>query len=161
MPCSRCPARARAWTHSGRACPPASPARPRSRPCPPPPRNKHRRTRLAGAGSSRPRLRVCEKTVASEGRSRSAGAQEPECMLKSMRIPSTAGTRYPKRSRFFHKLSADARLSKDSSHWSGRLRGRAGATSSWSKKEGWPLCRFPIIGKSQRVRYEASFARRA
>ena len=37
-------------------------------------------------------LRVCEKTVTSEGRSRSAGAQEPECMLKYMRIPSTAGT---------------------------------------------------------------------
>ncbi len=65
-------------------------------------------------------LRVCEKTVASEGRSRSAGAQEPECMLKYMRIPSTAGkpgpgtgpawraedaARDPKRSRFFHKLS--------------------------------------------------------
>ena len=27
-------------------------------------------------------LRGCEKPVASEGRSRSAGAQEPECMLK-------------------------------------------------------------------------------
>jgi hypothetical protein len=47
------------------------------------------------------RLRGCEKTVASEGRSRSAGAQEPECMLKYMRIPSTAGTRDPERSRFF------------------------------------------------------------
>ncbi len=50
-------------------------------------------------------LRVCEGTVASEGRSRSAGAQEPECMLKYMRIPSTAGTRHPERSRFFRKLS--------------------------------------------------------
>ncbi|MGH8654992.1 MAG: PAS domain-containing protein, partial [Gammaproteobacteria bacterium] len=40
-------------------------------------------------------LRVCEKTVASEGRSRSAGAQEPQCILKYMRIPSTAGTRDP------------------------------------------------------------------
>jgi len=50
-------------------------------------------------------LRVCEKTVASEGRSRSAGAQEPECILKYMRTPSTAGTRDPERSRFFHKLS--------------------------------------------------------
>jgi hypothetical protein len=83
----------------------------------------------------------CEKTVASEGRSRCilgapsratpwpwlpAGAQDrfagseterkprrgesqgwdeqPECMLKYMRIPSTAGTRDPERSRFFHKL---------------------------------------------------------
>ncbi|MGH8652425.1 MAG: ketopantoate reductase family protein, partial [Gammaproteobacteria bacterium] len=43
------------------------------------------------------RLRVCEKTVASEGRSRSAGAQEPQCILKYMRIPSTAGTRDPER----------------------------------------------------------------
>ena len=49
-------------------------------------------------------LRACEKIVASEGRSRSAGAQEPECMLKYMRIPSTAGMRDPERSRFFHKL---------------------------------------------------------
>ncbi len=71
-------------------------------------------------------LRVCEKTVASEGRSRSAGAQDrfawseterkprrgesqgwdeqPQCILKYMRIPSTAGTRDPERSRFFHKL---------------------------------------------------------
>ncbi|MGH8653306.1 MAG: efflux RND transporter permease subunit, partial [Gammaproteobacteria bacterium] len=38
---------------------------------------------------------------ASEGRSRSAGAQEPQCILKYMRIPSTAGTRDPERSRFF------------------------------------------------------------
>ncbi len=44
--------------------------------------------------------------VASEGKSRSAGAQEPECILKYMRIPSTAGTRGSERSRFFHKLSA-------------------------------------------------------
>ncbi|MGH8612604.1 MAG: hypothetical protein ACREYF_11370, partial [Gammaproteobacteria bacterium] len=52
-------------------------------------------------------LRVCEKTVASEGRSRSAGAQEPQCILKYMRIPSTAGTRDPERSRFFSQtLSA-------------------------------------------------------
>ena len=65
-------------------------------------------------------LRVCEKTVASEGRSRSilrgapkaaprrpvpAGAQEPQCILKYMRIPRTAGTRDPERSRSFHKLS--------------------------------------------------------
>ncbi|MGH8554674.1 MAG: hypothetical protein ACREUD_03765 [Gammaproteobacteria bacterium] len=49
-------------------------------------------------------LRGCEKTVASEGRWRSAGAQETECMLKYMRIPSTAGTRDPERSRFFHNL---------------------------------------------------------
>ncbi len=49
-------------------------------------------------------LRACERIVASEARSRSAGAQEPECMLKYMRIPSTAGTRDPERSRFFHKL---------------------------------------------------------
>ena len=54
-------------------------------------------------------LRVREKTVASEGRSRSAGAQEPECMLKYMRIPSTAGMRDPERSRFFHKLSGAGR----------------------------------------------------
>ncbi|MGH8716465.1 MAG: hypothetical protein ACREUI_07015, partial [Burkholderiales bacterium] len=33
-------------------------------------------------GYSRQQLRVCEKTVASEGRSRSAGAQEPQCILK-------------------------------------------------------------------------------
>ncbi len=49
-------------------------------------------------------LRGCEKIVASEGKSRSAGAQEPECILRYMRIPSTAGTRDPERSRFFHKL---------------------------------------------------------
>ena len=49
-------------------------------------------------------LRGYEKSVASEGRSRSAGAQEPECTLKYMRIPSTAGTRDPERSRFFHNL---------------------------------------------------------
>ena len=49
---------------------------------------------------------LVKKIVASEGRSRSAGAQEPECILKYMRIPSTAGTRDPQRSRFFHKLSA-------------------------------------------------------
>ncbi|MGQ0592955.1 MAG: hypothetical protein ACT4QB_09970, partial [Gammaproteobacteria bacterium] len=42
---------------------------------------------------------LVKKIVASEGRSRSAGAQEPECMLKYMRIPSTAGTRDPERSR--------------------------------------------------------------
>ena len=34
-------------------------------------------------------------------RSRSAEAQEPECMLKYMRIPSTAGTRDPERVGFF------------------------------------------------------------
>ena len=43
---------------SGRACPPASPARPRSGPCPPPPSSRRRPTRLAGAESSRPRLRA-------------------------------------------------------------------------------------------------------
>ncbi len=32
--------------------------------------------------------------------------EQPECILKYMRIPSTAGTRDPERSRFFHKLSA-------------------------------------------------------
>ncbi|MGH8656070.1 MAG: hypothetical protein ACREYE_29560 [Gammaproteobacteria bacterium] len=37
----------------------------------------------------------------SEGRSRSAGAQEPECILKYLGIPSTAGTRDPERNRFF------------------------------------------------------------
>ncbi len=58
--------------------------------------------RLRGGGV----LRVCEKTVASEGRSRSAGAQEPECILKYMRIPSTAGTRDPERSRFFSQTLA-------------------------------------------------------
>ncbi len=31
--------------------------------------------------------------------------EQPECMVKYMRIPSTAGTRDPERSRFFHKLS--------------------------------------------------------
>ncbi|MGH8606452.1 MAG: hypothetical protein ACREX9_03225 [Gammaproteobacteria bacterium] len=73
-------------------------------------------------------VRACEKIVASEGRSRSAGVQDrfagsetarkpqrgesqgwdeqPECILKYMRIPSTAGTRDPERGRFFHKLSA-------------------------------------------------------
>ncbi|MGH8625099.1 MAG: hypothetical protein ACREYC_07465, partial [Gammaproteobacteria bacterium] len=44
----------------------------------------------------------------SKGKSRSAGAQEPECILKYMRIPSTAGTRGSERSRFFHKLSGTA-----------------------------------------------------
>ncbi|MGH8527672.1 MAG: hypothetical protein ACREXY_26695, partial [Gammaproteobacteria bacterium] len=34
---------------------------------------------------------------------------EPECILKYMRIPSTAGTRDPERSRFFHKLSGQAK----------------------------------------------------
>ncbi|MGH8655519.1 MAG: hypothetical protein ACREYE_26610 [Gammaproteobacteria bacterium] len=49
-------------------------------------------------------MRACEKIVASEGRSRSAGAQDLECISKYMRISSTAGTRDPERSRFFHKL---------------------------------------------------------
>ncbi len=90
-------------------------------------------------------LRV-KKTVASVGRSRPAGAQDgfagseterkprrgesqgwdeqPECRLKYMRIPSTAGTRDPERSRFFHKLSAkyaayrqDSRLKRLIHHW--------------------------------------------
>jgi len=46
-------------------------------------------------------VRACDKIVASEGRSCSAGAEEPECILKYMRIPSAAGTRDPERSRFF------------------------------------------------------------
>lgn len=53
-------------------------------------------------------MRVCEKNVASEGRLDSAGAQEPECILKYMRIPNTAGTRDLERSRFFSQtLSGD------------------------------------------------------
>jgi hypothetical protein len=52
-----------------------------------------------------PASEVVKKIVASEGRSSSAGAQEPQCILKYMRIPSTAGRRDPERSRFFHKLS--------------------------------------------------------
>ncbi len=83
----------------------------------------HRSDRAASPYDKR--LRACEKIVASEGRPCSAGAQDrfagseterkprrgsqgwgeqPECMLKYMRIPSTAGTRDPERSRFFHKL---------------------------------------------------------
>ncbi|CAN5862302.1 MAG: hypothetical protein USCGTAYLOR_02393 [Chromatiales bacterium USCg_Taylor] len=34
--------------------------------------------------------------------------EQPECILKYMRIPSTAGTRDPERSRFFHKLLGSA-----------------------------------------------------
>ncbi|MGH8594054.1 MAG: hypothetical protein ACREV3_09410 [Gammaproteobacteria bacterium] len=71
-------------------------------------------------------LRVCEKIVASEGEAvfrRSTGPfrrerngaqapqgrsqegdEQPECILKYLRIPSTAGTRDPERRRFFHKL---------------------------------------------------------
>jgi len=49
-------------------------------------------------------LRACEKIVASEEKSRSAEAQEPECMVKYMRIPSIAGTRDPSAADFFHKL---------------------------------------------------------
>ena len=41
--------------------------------------------------------------------------EEPECMLKYMRIPSTAGTRDPERSRFFHKLSDVVHLELDGS----------------------------------------------
>ncbi len=53
MPCSRCPAKARAWTRSGRACPPASPAGPGSTPCPPPPSSKRRRPTSPGPRSRR------------------------------------------------------------------------------------------------------------
>src|SRR6185312_15150365 len=41
------------------------------------------------------------ETVASEGRLRVAGAQEPECICQYMRIPSTAGTQDAERSRLF------------------------------------------------------------
>ncbi|MGH8652622.1 MAG: hypothetical protein ACREYE_10840 [Gammaproteobacteria bacterium] len=44
--------------------------------------------------STRHCLRACEKSTALET-SRSVGAQEPECIVKYMRIPSTAGTRPP------------------------------------------------------------------
>ncbi len=82
---------------------------------------------MTGAASQpRQPLRACEKIVASDGRSRFAGAQErfaesetarkprrgesqggdeqPECIVKYLRIPSTAGTRGSERSRFFHKI---------------------------------------------------------
>ena len=69
----------------------------------------HREGRRFNLGCGRkPALGGCEQIVASEGKSRSAGAQEPECILKYMRIPSTAGTRDPERSRFIHKLLARA-----------------------------------------------------
>ena len=75
-----------------------------------------------GAAGAEP-LRACEKIVASEGRSRSAGAQDrfagseterkprrgeshgwdeqPECMLKYMRIPSTPECEIPSAADFF------------------------------------------------------------
>ncbi len=49
-------------------------------------------------------VRACEKIVVGEQRSRFVGAQEPECILKYMRIPSPTEMRDPERSRFFHKL---------------------------------------------------------
>ncbi|MGH8469094.1 MAG: hypothetical protein ACREVY_09000 [Gammaproteobacteria bacterium] len=46
------------------------------------------------------------ETERQPGRGESQGWDEQlECMLKYVRIPSTAGTRDPERSRFFHKLS--------------------------------------------------------
>jgi len=53
-----------------------------------------RRTDSPGETERKPR------TGESQGRD-----EQPECMWKYMRIPSTAGTRDPERSRFFHKLS--------------------------------------------------------
>jgi hypothetical protein len=40
------------------------------------------------------------QSVASEGRLRVAGAQEPECTRQYMRIPSTAGAQDAERSSF-------------------------------------------------------------
>ena len=40
------------------------------------------------------------QNVASEDRSRAAGAQEPKCTYEYMRIPSTAGARDVERSSF-------------------------------------------------------------
>jgi len=43
---------------------------------------------------------TCLKIVASEGRLRAGRAQEPECTVEYMRIPSTTGAQAAERSRF-------------------------------------------------------------
>src|SRR4051812_11636853 len=48
---------------------------------------------------------IGSQNVASEGSSRFAGAQEPECTRQYMRIPSTAGTRTAERSSFAGRSS--------------------------------------------------------
>ncbi len=64
--------------------------------------------------------------------------EQPECILKYMRIPSTAGTRDPERSRFFHKLSAEP-PAKPTIPQARQKSGRTGMRNQ-SKPEGPDLC---------------------
>src|SRR5690348_5630354 len=65
-----------------------------------------------GRQSSRSLKRTQEphQSVASEGRLRVAGAQEPQCTRQYMRIPSTAGAQAAERSSFAEVLAFPRRI---------------------------------------------------
>ena len=57
-------------------------------------------------------VKICSGTVASDGRLRAGGAQEPECTYEYMRIPSTDGAQDAERCRFMSRFLADRHLSQ-------------------------------------------------